>query len=328
MMDSTGTEGAGRTCASATLVLRDLQAYASQFPQLYGNNVFDAALLASLAHLTAFSCPWLAPKRQQIVGRAALWTFGVDFAIDYQARSEEEVDSIVDRCTTAAAGAPPRRGDELMGAIAEIRDALTPFGCPELLALWADGVSRSLDAQRREWEWKTSRCVLPTLDEYIQNADSANAMVVLVAEWILDDPVGAMHHRDALVPAARAFQTASLLLNDLGSRQRDEEWGDVNGFMLGVEAVAVTDRMRAAAREADDALRPLRQLGLGPAEHAGRVLEFARGYYSFTDFWGELGHPAVRRRADRPSTRAYDRPPGPAPGGTGRDYRSMGGELD
>lgn len=279
----------GRTCALAARGQRELQRRAAAHPDLFPPRPFDATLFGSVALAMAFSAPSCTAEQLALTGRAVLWGFAIDWQVDHLATSRAEIDRIARTCLAVADGAA---SDDPLGRFtAELRDdlAATP-AFARLRPLWREEIARTLDAMAREWAWKTAArdgtAALPTLAEYLANADNLAATVVNVAHWIHTGSAATHRELSRLIAVSDEVQRALRLVNDLGTEARDREWGDLNAIML------VGDRAeigRRAADQADRCRRLLAELATDhprEADYLSRQLGFASGFYRLADFWG------------------------------------------
>src|SRR6266536_1306988 len=176
----------GATCAVAGLTQRDLLRCAAAYPDLFPARPFDPAFFSTIASANAFCAPWLSADRLRITNRITLWVFGLDRLIDHVSTTPAEVDDIVRRCLSAAAGTPS--GDPLTGFLAEVRAELA--GTPSFAALhdvWYDELRRMLAAMAREWRWRmTGR--LPTLDSYLDSAEFGFSVVFVLNGTATTEP--------------------------------------------------------------------------------------------------------------------------------------------
>lgn len=279
----------GRICALAARGQRDLQRCAAAHPELFPRRPFDAALFSSIALAMAFSAPWCTAEQLAVTNRAVLWGFAVDWQIDHLATSRAEIDRITAASLAVADGSPA--ADPLGRFLAELRDDLA--GTPAfagLRGLWREEIERTLTAMAREWEWKTrakdGTAPPPGLAEYLANADNLAATVVNVAHWIHTGSPETHRRLPRLVAASDEVQRAVRLINDLGTYQRDREWGDLNAIMLVDDRAEIERRTR---EQIDHCRKLLAELAPDCPREAGylsRQLGFTSGFYRLTDFWG------------------------------------------
>lgn len=276
----------GRICAVAGQSQREMAAWAAAYPKLFAAKAFDAATISTLALATAFSGPWLDAGQQRMANRVTMWCFGLDWLVDYVAATPREARAVARRCLAVAAGGPPAGGEELELALADIRAELAAApGYAELGPVWLDELRRMLAAMVRECEWKADGG-LPTIDEYLTNADNLGLSFVFAAHWAFTQerpgPVAAVR------AASWAVQRVLRLVNDLGTYDRDLSWGDLNALMLGVDREQVRDRITALTAEARALLAPVRAGEPRLADYLERQMEFCVGFYGVTDYWGSL----------------------------------------
>jgi hypothetical protein len=279
----------GRICALAGQAQRDMRRWAEEYPGLFSAKPFDDALFSTLALATAFSGPWLDRGQQRMANRAALWCFGLDWLVDYIARSEAEAAAIAERCVAVAGGADPVPGDHLTVFLAAIRDELAGSGAyPSLGPVWRDELGRMLAAMVREHQWKVAGARRPSFEEYLGNADNLGFSFVFLAHWIHTDPSPSGVDIEDVRMASWAVQCVIRLLNDLATYERDVQWGDLNALLLGPDRTEVArhvERLAAAARVRISSVRD-RQPAL--ADYLERQMEFCAGFYGVADYWGAL----------------------------------------
>lgn len=270
----------GRTCAVAGQAQRQMSAWAAEYPGLYKADAFDPALHSTLALAMAFSGPWLDAEGLRMANRATLWSFGLDWIMDYAARSRDEVEGVRAGLLRVAAGEPPQPGDDLSRFLADIRAELAAAPAfAGLEGVWREELDLMLEGMVLEWRWKDEGH-RPDFAEYLANADNLGFSFVFATHWIARGGDG---DPDAVREASRAVQRVIRLLNDLGTVERDRKWGDLNALLLGVGREEVEARISELAAEAEELLAPL------PYEHAEymrRQMSFCSGFYGVTDFWG------------------------------------------
>ena len=149
---------------------------------------------------------------------------------------------------------------------------------------------RTLEAMRREWHWKAAarddRQSLPTLADYLTNADNLACTVVNVAHWIRAGGADAHAQLDRLIIASDAVQRALRLVNDLGTYERDLRWGDLNAIMLVDERAVVQRELAGLVTRATDLLDELGAHCPREAAYLTRQIGYTSGFYRSTDFWG------------------------------------------
>ncbi|MEU5993548.1 terpene synthase family protein [Spirillospora sp. NPDC047418] len=292
---------AGTICAVAGQAQRQMRGWAAEHPALYDAKAFDPALFSTLALAAAFSGPGLGAERLRMANRVCLWCFGLDWLIDYAASSRAEVAGLVRRCASIADGASPAEGDvdgasdsaspedELARFLADVRDELAGAPAyPELRDVWRDELQRMLDAMALEWEWKTAREKGepgPSFEEYLANADNLGFSFVFASHWIASGGGGNV---PAVREASRAVQRVVRLLNDLGTYERDVQWGDLNGLLLDRTRAQVQERIGELTSEARTLLHDVAKDVPELARYMERQMDFCAGFYGVTDFWGTL----------------------------------------
>jgi hypothetical protein len=286
---------AGKVGSVAARGATDLMECAAQYPSLFPERPFDPSLFSLVAMANASCAPWLDADRLQMANRASLWAFGVDWLIDYLAKSAAEVRDIVERCVAVVDGSGPRPGDPITEFLAEIHAALVAAPAyPELAGVWRAEFVLMLEAMAREWDWRAAprgpeASALPSLADYLENADNICFSWVFVSHWIFasDPPV---EHVDEIRAAGRKVQLVIRLLNDLGTYERDVNWGDgdLNVLMLGLSRDDVLRLSADLARDARESLTPLRATEPELTEFLDRYIGFNSGFYGVTDYWGKL----------------------------------------
>jgi Terpene synthase family 2, C-terminal metal binding len=282
----------GRICALATDCLRDLWECAAAYPELFPSEPFGPTVFSGIALANAFGSPWADAGGIRIAARTALWVFAADWLVDYVAGSRPEIDAIVDGCTAVAEGAAPARGAPLQALLASIRtDLSTSAVWPALSPAWHDALRRYLRASAREWEWKAAyaggdRSALPSLDEYLANADNFGSHLVNVSHWIAGESVRTLERLRPLAAAGEQVQRALRLVNDLATYQRDLAWGDLNSLLLGVDREEITRRIDELADGCDRLLDPLEADLPRETAYLRRQLGYSMGYYGGADYWG------------------------------------------
>lgn len=281
----------GRICALAAKGQRDLVRQAAEYPELFSAGPFDAALFSNIALAIAFGAPWCTVEELRVTNRAVLWGFALDWQVDYLAKSRQEIDRLVAGSLAVVDGGTPASDDALgrflAGLCADL--AKTP-AYPRLHGVWRAAVERTLTAMAREWEWKAARRdldgALPTFDEYLANADNLACTVVNVAHWLYTGDPQTHRSLRRLIPASDQVQRVLRLVNDLGTYQRDLEWGDLNAIMLVTDRAEVEQRIDALVRHCHELLEPLRESCPRQAAYLARQIGFSSGFYRSTDFWG------------------------------------------
>ncbi|GII94839.1 terpene synthase family protein [Sinosporangium siamense] len=284
----------GRICATAGKIQRSLLKCTAAYPRLYEQPMFDAGLHSILASASALGAPSLDADRLMLANKAAVWLFGLDWRVDQQAGSADEVTDIVRRCRRTAAGSTRAEGDDLTRFLADIRDELAASPTFELLReAWLEALDRLLSAMRTEWMWRTAHTQngtrLPSLPQYLDNSDNTGFVFVIVSHWIstCEPPSPALIPR--VLDVADAVQRVIRLLNDQGTYERELLSGDLNALILDSRD-AVAEALAHHTDKARDLLTALRQDHQDHADLANymeRQMEFTTGFYQLTDFWGE-----------------------------------------
>jgi hypothetical protein len=284
---------AGTICAVAGQAQRQMRAWAAEHPALYDAKAFDPALFSTLALAAAFSGPGLGADRLRMANRVCVWCFGLDWLIDYAASSDAEVAGLVQRCAEVADGAAPAGGSsaehELARFLADIRAELEAEPAYHgLQDVWRDELQRMLDAMALEWRWKAARERGergPTFEDYLANADNLGFSFVFASHWIASGGGGTV---PVVREASRAVQRVIRLLNDLGTYERDVQWGDLNALLLDLPRAGVEERIGELTGEARTLLRDAGESVPELAEYMERQMDFCAGFYGVTDFWGAL----------------------------------------
>ncbi|MEH0824746.1 MULTISPECIES: terpene synthase family protein [unclassified Micromonospora] len=281
----------GRISALAAQGQRDLQRCLAAHPDLFAAGPFDATLTSSIALAIAFSAPWCDAAELRLTNRAVLWGFALDWQVDHLASSAAEVDRLVQQQLAVAAGAPAAADDPLGRFLAGLRADLAAaptFGT--LGGGWREAVRRTLEAMRREWHWRAAGrdgvLPLPSLADYLANADNLACTVVNVAHWISVGGTEVPDRFERLVAASDAVQRALRLVNDLATYERDLRWGDLNAIMLVDDRVVVERELTGLVARATELLDELRTDRPREAAYLTRQLGYTSGFYRSTDFWG------------------------------------------
>ncbi|MEV4714709.1 terpene synthase family protein [Micromonospora sp. NPDC049374] len=280
----------GRICSVAARGQRDLQGRVANYPTLFPDPPVDAAMLSALALSTAFIAPWCTATELRTANRTSLWVTAEDWRIDSEITSLEEATTTVAACIAVAAGSAPADDDQLTQFLADIRDdlATTPL-FPRLGHLWQDELRRMLDAELREWQWRTDRnssnASLPSASDYLANAAGYGATWVNISHWIATNAVETEDHLTALVTASYEVEKVLRLVNDLASYDRDVKAGDLNILMLGVDEHEVRQQAVDLADRCQQLLDPLAEVSPQQVTYLRRVLGFTAGFYHGTDFW-------------------------------------------
>ncbi|MFB9239089.1 terpene synthase family protein [Plantactinospora siamensis] len=286
--DMTAAADQGRICALAARGQRELTAYAHRHPRLFPAEPFDATLFGAISSAMAFGAPDRSPAELGFANRCVLWGFAVDWLIDSVATSRTEIEALAARCLAVADGAQPEPGDDLGRLLADQRDELADRpGFARARLCWRTELDNVLTAMAREWSWRerSAAGALPTLDEYLDNADNLGCTVVNVAYWIRIGDADVADRLPALVAASGAVQRALRLVNDLGTYERDLRWGDLNSIMVAGDRSAVERRLDELVGECHERLGALRTHRPAEAAYLSRQLGFSTGFYQLGDFW-------------------------------------------
>lgn len=273
----------GVACAVAAQGQRDLQHLADADPDLFPREPFDAGVFTTLAMANAFSAPWLSAPDLRAANRASLWAFRVDWFIDHLATEAEQVERFTAACLAVADGADPP--DRLTAMLAGLRDDLAHG--PNNVAgqpVWREELRRMLAAMTVEFGWRAAGTAV-SVPDYLDNADNLGASFVNVTHWLANPEPGHCPTADVLA-ATRAQQRVIRVLNDLATLDRDIAWGDLNLLRLGADRAAADELLRVLGHECDAALDLIRPGQPGLATFLRRQVEFCRGFYGLTDYWG------------------------------------------
>ncbi|TDB98605.1 hypothetical protein [Actinomadura sp. 7K534] len=289
-IDVTGLPAAtpsGAICAVAGQAGRETQRWAERYGRLFSAKPFDPTLYNTVCLCTAFSAPWATSDELQLTNRTAVWGFGVDWRIDYVATSRAEVDDVVAGCLAVADGEPPA-DDDLMLSLADIRDGLAESPAfPALLPAWRDQLARFLHAMAHEWDWRSAG-KRPTLAEYLDNSDNFGFSFAFLSQWISASPPPGEADIAAIQAASWAAQRAGRLINDIGSYERDVEWGDLNALLLDVGRDEIDRHVAELTGRFREVVVPLREDHPRLAYYLERQIDFCIGFYGETDYWGTL----------------------------------------
>jgi Terpene synthase family 2, C-terminal metal binding len=279
----------GRICGVAARSQRDLQKQVASHPALFAGAGFDASLLATVTLANAFSAPWLDADQLRMLNRTALWAFALDWQVDVAATGADDLADLTRRCLAVADGAAPVADDPLALFLASLRDDLArAAGFAEFRAVWRDELSRLLAAMTLEWEWRQARAgnAWPvTVEQYLANADNLGAVFVNLGHWISTG--SRAEPLPAVLAAARAAQRVVRILNDLATYGRDVSSGDLNVLMLDGGERAARSGLADLVAEHRRSLQALPAAPAGFANFLGRQVEFCRGFYPISDYWGD-----------------------------------------
>ncbi|MCF6471415.1 terpene synthase [Nonomuraea sp. MG754425] len=272
----------GRTCALAAECGRDLRRCAQLYDGLFPVAAFDADFFSSLTLATAFSAPWAGADRLRAANRAALWVTAVGRLVDRAATTREQVGRLARECLAVAEGAVPRSA--LTRFLADLRDELaTGDDFAALEGVWRDQLDRMLAGMARAWVWRDTHTV-PTLERYVDNADSRGSCFVDLSHWIYTADDWTRAHLDDLRAVSRQVQRYLHLVGDVASYRRDLSWGDLNGYALGVESAEVAGVMGELAWQAERLIGPLCEHSPRTASYLRRQLGYQAGRVGVSDF--------------------------------------------
>lgn len=284
----------GKVCALAMDCLRDLQECASEYPGLFSAKPFGPTVFSGVALAIAFGAPDATPARIRFTTRMVLWEFATDWLVDRAATSRSQIEAIETGCGAVGDGGSPTPDVPLEVFLASLRDELADRPrWAELSPVWREQLRRYLQANAREWDWKTAhaagdRTALPTFDEYLANADNIGATLVNVSHWIHGGDVASAAELSELAAVSAEVQRALRLLNDLATYERDVAWGDLNSLMLGLNREDVTKRAGELVERCENMIEPLATRFPDEALYLRRQIGYSVGYYGMTDYWGTL----------------------------------------
>lgn len=266
----------GRTCALAAECGRDLRRCAQMYTGLFPAAAFDTDFYTGMSLAGAFTSPWTSAEGLKVANRAAIWVLAVDRLIDHTFTRRGEVHALVRECLAVADGAVPRAA--VTRFLADLRDELERVKeFEDLKGLWRDQLAAMLSAMTRAWVWRDTRRV-PSLEAYLDNADSRGSCFVDLSHWIYAGDDWARRHLTELRPVSAHVQRYLHLLGDLASYRRDVSWGDLNVLMLGVDRAEVTDAMARLEHESAELIGPLRERSPRVAAYLRRQIGFHAGY--------------------------------------------------
>jgi hypothetical protein len=278
----------GRICAVAGRGQRALKETAARYPALCPDPPFDATLFSTVAMAMAFSAPWCDADQLRVANRAVLWGFAADWQIDYLARRQGDVDALVARCLAVADGGQPAPHDALARMLAEIRDELTTVpGFERVHGIWRGELARMLGGMALEWAWKNGN-ILPTFEDYLDNADNLGASWVNVGHWVNTGDAVTHRRLAELTEAGREEQRVLRLINDLATYERDVKWGDLNALMLVPDREDLDRRIAVLVDGCLARLRPLAGDCPREVDYLERQIGFTGAFYRTSDFWGSL----------------------------------------
>lgn len=280
----------GRVCAVAMDCLRDLRECAAEYPDLFSAKPFGPTVFSGVALALAFGSPAGPAARIRMAARTTLWAFAADWLLDYVATSRAEIEAVVAGCGAVGDGAAPDPGAPIQVLLAALRDELAGRpGWAALSPVWREHLHRYLLANAREWEWKAEGASgLPSLEEYLANADNIGATFVNVSHWIDNGAVGTAGELRRLAEAGDEVQRALRLLNDLATYERDLAWGDLNSLMLGATPDDVRRRIGELVDRGEKLIAPLAVELPEQADYLRRQLGHSVGFYATADYWGSL----------------------------------------
>ncbi|MDF5752028.1 terpene synthase family protein [Spongiactinospora sp. TRM90649] len=277
----------GRICAVAGRIQREMRDWCDAYPTLFSAKPFDATLFSTLSVTLAFSGHWMSAAELRTAARMTLWSFGLDWHMDYLASSPGEARETALRCLAVATGAPAEPGDDLTAFLGDIRAELaeTP-AFPTLEPVWREEFERMLGGMTREWDWRAAETA-PGFEEYLANADSVAFSCVFTAFWISTSVPEGMRVAEVR-EASHAVQRVIRLINDLATYERDVRWGDLNALRLGVGREEVERRVVALTTRARGLLREVRPAHPHLADYMEGQMDFVAGFWQGGDYWGEI----------------------------------------
>ncbi|MET7329599.1 terpene synthase family protein [Nonomuraea sp. NPDC005650] len=266
----------GRTCALAAECGRDLRRCAQMYSGLFPSAAFGSESYTALTLSTAFSAPWAGAELLKVANRAALWVMAVERLVDHTATTRGQVDGLIRECLSVADGAVPRSAATRF--LADLRDELgTVKEFDDLRWIWRDQLALTLAGMARAWGWRDTGAV-PTLESFLDNADSRGSCFVDVSHWIYTADDWARARLEDLRAVSGKVQRYLHLLGDVASYRKDMSWGDLNVLALGVSRAEVNEAMAALAREAAGLIEPVRAGSPRTAVYLRRRIGFNAGF--------------------------------------------------
>lgn len=299
---------AGRAAQVANQVQQDLLRQVGAYPALFASPAMQP-VPEVLAQAWSFGTPGYAADEVRAGARVSLWIFGLDWLVDHQATTADQVDAIVGRCMGVADALPTEAGDELAGFLAGLRaDLAAAPAFAELAPVWREELRRMLHAMATEWAWKVQLGMAPaarragppgipaaagmpasppaTLEGYLAIADNFGSVLTHVTHWMANSDPSVLTHLEELRTASRLAQAAMRLANDLATTGREREWGDLNAIALGISAHDIGVRIGELAGQARQMLEPLRARCPRGATLVLQQMDWTLGFYGGgRDFW-------------------------------------------
>lgn len=300
---------AGRAAYVAYQIQRDLARQIGIYPALFASPAMET-VPEVLAQAWSFGAPGYGADEVRLGARLSLWIFGLDWLVDHQAATADQVDAIVGRCMSVADVLPADAGDELAVFLASMRAELAAAPAfAELAAVWRDELRRMLHAMATEWAWKIQLGMVPadrrpgppgipeavgmpvsppaTLEGYLAIADNFGSVFTHVTHWMANADPTVLTHLGELRAADRVAQAAMRLANDLATKGREREWGDLNALALGISAHDIGVRIDELAEQARQMLEPLRSRCPRGVTLVLEQMDWTLGFYGGgRDFWG------------------------------------------
>jgi hypothetical protein len=282
--DAVAAYAGGVTCAVAAQGQRDLQRIADADPDLFPRKPFDGGVFSTLAMANAFSAPWLSARDLRAANRASLFAFRVDWFADHLATEATQLSRFTAACLAVADGADPP--DRLTALLATLRGDLADD--PNFRAgqpIWREELRRMLAAMTVEFGWRSDGRRVPVA-QYLDNSDNLGSSFVNITHWLANPEPGYVGAADVLA-ATRSQQRVIRVLNDLATLDRDLAWGDLNLLRLGPDRATADELLLTLTRECEVALDRVRAAQPRLALFLHRQVEFCRGFYGLTDYWGQ-----------------------------------------
>ena len=274
---------AGQICGVAMQTQRVVEHWACGYEDL-----IESTYIAPVTTAFAFAWPWLTSDQLLVPLQFELWVFAADKAIDTDARTQSEVEDIVNRLNSVVDGAQPAKDDVLSLALFGLVKAISSSRLWNKLAEeWITLFHRTFTGMVEEWVDAATLAATgqpPTFDKYLANSDSCGFRIIRLTEWICSQEQSVVDHFDRLMDAAWNGEMSSRLTNDLRTHEREKDQIDLNAVKIGVPEEQIRGKIQQATRRSEELLGPLLSQGVHPAMALTRILEFGNGFYEKTDF--------------------------------------------
>jgi hypothetical protein len=274
-------------------VADDLRRCMAAYPDLFPDPPMGPGLAVKLAKAVAWGAPWRTAEELRAPARTSLWIFAVDWLIDHEASTADEVRAIERRCLHIADGGEPADGDALARFLADLRDDLLPGVDETWRAAWRDELRRMVLAMGREQDWTAALAASGTppvtLERYLDNAENFGSTWVNVAHWATDAGPAVTGNLGTLRAASDCVQRILRLFNDRATLGRDQTWGDLNAQLLGADETWIKEKVADLTAACDDLLATLPPECAQEAEYLRRQIAFSSAFYGADhDYWDRL----------------------------------------